>query len=38
MAAVCELRAENGTPAKESPGAYFTLEPYRRVLGFGLLG
>lgn len=38
MAAVCELRAENGTPAKEPPDAYLTLEPYRRVLGFGLLG
>jgi NitT/TauT family transport system substrate-binding protein len=37
MAAVCELRAENGMPPKESPEAYLTLEPYRRVLGFGLL-
>lgn len=37
MAAVCALRAENGTPAKEPSDAYLTLEPYRRVLGFGLL-
>jgi NitT/TauT family transport system substrate-binding protein len=38
IAAVCDLRAENGVPAKEAPEAYFSLEPYRRVLGFGLLG
>jgi ABC-type nitrate/sulfonate/bicarbonate transport system substrate-binding protein len=37
MAAVCELRTENGMPPKEPPEAYLTLEPYRRVLGFGLL-
>jgi ABC-type nitrate/sulfonate/bicarbonate transport system substrate-binding protein len=38
MAAVGELRAENGTPPSEPTEAYLTLEPYRRVLGFGLLG
>jgi hypothetical protein len=38
IAAVCDLRAENGVPAKEAPEAYVSLEPYRRVLGFGLLG
>ena len=37
MVAVCELRAENGTPAQRDPAAYLSLEPYRRVLGFGLL-
>ncbi len=38
IAAVCRLRAENGQPPKESPEAYVSLEPYRRVLGFGLVG
>jgi ABC-type nitrate/sulfonate/bicarbonate transport system substrate-binding protein len=38
MAAVAELRTENGSPPNEPSDAYLTLEPYRRVLGFGLLG
>ncbi len=38
MAAVCALRAENGDPPREPPEAYVSLEPYRRVFGFGLLG
>lgn len=38
IAAVCELRTENGTPPREAPSAYVDLAPYRRVLGFGLLG
>jgi ABC-type nitrate/sulfonate/bicarbonate transport system substrate-binding protein len=38
IAAVCALRTENGQPPKEPPEAYLSLEPYRRVLGFGLLG
>jgi ABC-type nitrate/sulfonate/bicarbonate transport system substrate-binding protein len=37
MAAVCDLRAENGEPAKLAPEAYVSLEPYRRVFGFGIL-
>ena len=32
---VCELRRENGTPALLPPEAYYSFEPYRRVLGFG---
>lgn len=38
MAVVCDLRAENGEPAHQPPDTYLTLEPYRRVFGFGLLG
>ena len=38
MAAVCDLRAENGEPAQAAPDTYLSLEPYRRVFGFGLLG
>jgi ABC-type nitrate/sulfonate/bicarbonate transport system substrate-binding protein len=38
MAAVCDLRAENGEPAALPPDAYLTLEPYRRVFGFGIIG
>jgi ABC-type nitrate/sulfonate/bicarbonate transport system substrate-binding protein len=38
MAAVCELRMENGMPPLDPPEAYLTLEPYRRVMGFGLVG
>lgn len=34
---VCELRRENGQPPKEPPWSYVTLEPYRRVMGFGLV-
>lgn len=34
---LCELRRENGQPPALDPDAYFTLEPYRRVLGFGLV-
>jgi ABC-type nitrate/sulfonate/bicarbonate transport system substrate-binding protein len=37
MAAVCALRDENGQPPLDEPDAYVSLEPYRRVLGFGLL-
>jgi ABC-type nitrate/sulfonate/bicarbonate transport system substrate-binding protein len=35
---VCALRTENGTPPAGSPAAYYTLEPYGRVLGLGLTG
>jgi ABC-type nitrate/sulfonate/bicarbonate transport system substrate-binding protein len=38
MAAVCDLRAENGEPAGLPSNAYLSLEPYRRVFGFGILG
>lgn len=38
MASVCALRTENGDPPREAPEAYVSLEPYRRVFGFGLLG
>jgi ABC-type nitrate/sulfonate/bicarbonate transport system substrate-binding protein len=37
MEAVCELRAETGAPAHAAPATYYTLEPYARVLGSGLL-
>jgi NitT/TauT family transport system substrate-binding protein len=37
MEAVCRLRAENGNTPSAAPATYMTLEPYRRVLGFGLL-
>lgn len=37
IAAVWELRAENGMVPAHPPETYYTLEPYRRVLGFGLL-
>lgn len=37
MASVCELRAENGIGPREPAWAYYTLEPYCRVMGFGLL-
>lgn len=37
IAAVCELRAENGMPPASPPETYLSLEPYRRVLGFGLV-
>ncbi len=37
MASVCALRAENGLETREPASAYYTLEPYRRVMGFGLL-
>ena len=33
---VCRLRAENGRPPAAPPASYYTLEPYRRVFGFGL--
>ena len=35
IAAVCELRAENGQPPLHAPATYVSLEPYRRVFGFG---
>ena len=38
IAAVCALRAETGQPPREPAEAYVSLAPYRRVLGFGLLG
>jgi ABC-type nitrate/sulfonate/bicarbonate transport system substrate-binding protein len=38
MEAVCELRAGTDAPALESPATYYSLEPYARVLGSGLLG
>jgi ABC-type nitrate/sulfonate/bicarbonate transport system substrate-binding protein len=38
IAAVCELRAENGQPPLHPPATYVSLEPYRRVFGFGLVG
>lgn len=37
MAAVCELRTENGMAPASPPETYYSLAPYRRVLGFGLL-
>jgi len=37
MEAVLELRIENGTPPREPAAAYIDMDPYRRVLGFGLL-
>ena len=33
---VCQLRAENGRPPAGPPTSYYTLDPYRRVFGFGL--
>jgi len=33
---VCELRRENGQAPKQPAASYYTLEPYRRVMGFGL--
>jgi ABC-type nitrate/sulfonate/bicarbonate transport system substrate-binding protein len=38
MEIVCELRAEDGTPALRPPSGYYTLDPYARVLGSGLIG
>jgi ABC-type nitrate/sulfonate/bicarbonate transport system substrate-binding protein len=38
MEAVCDLRADTDAPALGSPATYYTLEPYARVLGSGLLG
>jgi ABC-type nitrate/sulfonate/bicarbonate transport system substrate-binding protein len=35
---VCALRTENGSPPTAPPTAYYTLEPYGRVLGLGLPG
>lgn len=37
IAAVCELRTENGMPPASPPETYVSMDPYRRVLGFGLL-
>jgi ABC-type nitrate/sulfonate/bicarbonate transport system substrate-binding protein len=37
IAAVCELRAGNGQPPLHAPASYVSLEPYRRVFGFGLV-
>jgi ABC-type nitrate/sulfonate/bicarbonate transport system substrate-binding protein len=37
METMCELRAENGQPPADPVSIYYTLEPYRRVMGFGLL-
>jgi ABC-type nitrate/sulfonate/bicarbonate transport system substrate-binding protein len=37
MEAVCELRAVTDAPALAAPATYYTLEPYARVLGSGLL-
>jgi len=34
---VCQLRAENGQPPAQPTGAYYTLEPYGRVLGSALV-
>ena len=36
MDLVCRLRTENGDPPASSTDAYYTLEPYGRVLGLGL--
>lgn len=36
--AVCKLRRDNGDPPRRPATDYYTFEPYRRVLGFGLLG
>lgn len=36
MEMVCRLRAENGRPPDGPAASYYTLEPYRRVFGFGL--
>jgi ABC-type nitrate/sulfonate/bicarbonate transport system substrate-binding protein len=38
MDLVCALRLESDRPAEEPPETYYTLEPYIRVLGSGLLG
>jgi hypothetical protein len=35
---VCALREESGHPAREAAPAYFTLDPYSRVMGSSLLG
>ena len=35
MESVCQLRTENGMAPQEPASAYYTLEPYRRVFGFG---
>ena len=36
MEMVCRLRTENGRPPDRPATSYYTLEPYRRVFGFGL--
>ena len=36
MEMVCRLRTENGRPPDGPPASYYSLEPYRRVFGFGL--
>ncbi|MXY76424.1 MAG: ABC transporter substrate-binding protein [Acidimicrobiia bacterium] len=36
MDMVCRLRSENGRPPDRPATSYYTLEPYRRVFGFGL--
>ena len=38
MEMVCRSRTENGRPPELPTTSYYTLEPYRRVFGFGLLG
>ena len=38
MELVCELRAETDAPALAPSSAYYTLEPYARVLGSSLIG
>ena len=36
MEMVCRLRSENGRPPDRPAASYYTLDPYRRVFGFGL--
>ena len=37
MEAVCQLRTENGQPPQAPAESYYTLEPYQRVFGFGMV-
>jgi ABC-type nitrate/sulfonate/bicarbonate transport system substrate-binding protein len=38
MEEVCALRQESDAPAQRAADAYYSLEPYARVLGSGMLG
>ncbi len=37
MELVCQLRTENGQPPEGPANMYYTLDPYLRVFGFGML-
>jgi ABC-type nitrate/sulfonate/bicarbonate transport system substrate-binding protein len=37
FATLCDLRLRNGQPPRQEPADYISFDPYRRVLGFGLL-